>query len=379
MIASALLNSEEPTSIERQLAQAAQDQQQHLQTLLNSSQALDYSKVFEDEMFHQGQQFQNQNPFENNNVAHLFMQQEHHQQGPMEPTPLGHQFQKNNSFLDGLAFLNQYNNANSGSPLNGYSSGSALNAAFQSNSVLNAALSGQCNAAFPQFTQDTAPAVFANNAALNNNPFANLMFIVDPTTQKYVCPKQVVVPDVTSMSKQPAFTGYAAYNNNNNTDHFKSTTHGAMEIQQLIQQGALAAAAAAAHITPAPSPPPELPPLRALSAYNFFFRDERDRILSGCPHDWSDDKQQALLQAHWGRDRTKKRRHRKTHGKIDFTTLSKLISQRWKELGDDNKEFYRQVASQDWERYQRELAEHKRLMPPAPVLSLPASQLLVVA
>ena len=77
-------------------------------------------------------------------------------------------------------------------------------------------------------------------------------------------------------------------------------------------------------------------------------------VPDGSTETWSD-KKRTLLAGHWFRDRTVKRRHRKTHGKVSFTTLSKLISQRWRELSAEHKEFYRQIAQEDLERYQREL------------------------
>lgn len=100
-------------------------------------------------------------------------------------------------------------------------------------------------------------------------------------------------------------------------------------------------------------------PLKALSAYNFFFRDERERILNGGDNEYDLTHQEKLLQAHWNRDRNQKRRHRKSHGKISFTTLSRLISQRWKQLDETRKDFYREIASKDWQRYQHELQECK--------------------
>jgi len=102
-------------------------------------------------------------------------------------------------------------------------------------------------------------------------------------------------------------------------------------------------------------PPKTALPLRALSAYNFYFRDERERILNGGEPEYTAEKKEALLSGHWFRDRSVKRRHRKTHGKVSFTTLSKLISQRWRELTPEHKEFYRQIAQEDLDRYQREL------------------------
>jgi HMG (high mobility group) box len=100
-------------------------------------------------------------------------------------------------------------------------------------------------------------------------------------------------------------------------------------------------------------------PFRALSAYNFFFRDERDRIINGGEHEFTSTKKQKLLSEHWFRDRSVKRRHRKTHGKIAFTTLSKVISQGWRDLPEDKKAFYREVAAEDLDRYQRELDQYK--------------------
>jgi hypothetical protein len=102
------------------------------------------------------------------------------------------------------------------------------------------------------------------------------------------------------------------------------------------------------------------PPVRALSAYNFFFRDERNRILNGGKMEFSLARQNELLEEHWGRSRTEKRRHRKSHGKIDFTTLSRRISSEWKNLDDTGKAFYKRIAALDWHRFRRELEMYKR-------------------
>lgn len=106
-------------------------------------------------------------------------------------------------------------------------------------------------------------------------------------------------------------------------------------------------------------------PFRALSAYNFFFRDERDRIINGGEMDLTPSKKQQLLSEHWFRDRSVKRRHRKTHGKIAFTTLSKVISQAWRDLPENMKVFYKELASEDLDRYQREIDQYKMIDPAA--------------
>ncbi|GAX26262.1 hypothetical protein FisN_16Lh091 [Fistulifera solaris] len=93
----------------------------------------------------------------------------------------------------------------------------------------------------------------------------------------------------------------------------------------------------------------------ALSAYNFFFRDERDRILK--KHQdmaYTPERQDLLLHRHWQQDRSQKRRHVKTHGKINFATLSKCISMRWKQLPEHAKTFYREISLRDWDRFRKE-------------------------
>lgn len=110
----------------------------------------------------------------------------------------------------------------------------------------------------------------------------------------------------------------------------------------------------------------EQAPIRALSAYNFFFRYERERILNSKENgddfvlDVSQKHQEAMLKSHWTRDRTVKRRHRKSHGKISFSELSKKISRRWNELPEHQKNFFNEVAAKDWERYHREIEQHER-------------------
>jgi hypothetical protein len=101
--------------------------------------------------------------------------------------------------------------------------------------------------------------------------------------------------------------------------------------------------------------------LRPLSAYNFFFADERDRLLNaGKKEDTSvesyDKRKERLLAQHVAKDRSKRRPHRKTHGKITFTTLSKLIGKRWRQLPEVEKNFFKEVAKADLMRYHDELA-----------------------
>lgn len=117
-------------------------------------------------------------------------------------------------------------------------------------------------------------------------------------------------------------------------------------------------------------------PKRPLSAYNFFFREERSRILDSLPKTHAKKKQTK------GEEKTKDPEEKKEvddsgskeknkdskgkdydqtgvdgkkipHGKIGFENLAKLIGKRWKELDEDGLEKYRRLADEDMTRYKK--------------------------
>jgi hypothetical protein len=104
--------------------------------------------------------------------------------------------------------------------------------------------------------------------------------------------------------------------------------------------------------------------LKPLTAYNYYFRDERINIVSQVSvntdpiprqvSEYTISKLQSLLYERWYVDPVKKkRRHRKSHGKIDFHRLSKVISERWRELPQLGRDFYRAVSQYDTMYYQQ--------------------------
>ena len=141
-------------------------------------------------------------------------------------------------------------------------------------------------------------------------------------------------------------------------------------------------------------------PRRPLTAYNFYFSEERERLLAQIPEisieeqrrigelspscrnassetieealhklkekiakapklkkkeqDALDElvrmKTKSTLDAHRERDR-RRRPHRKEHGKVSFHLLSSLIGERWKCLPKSDRAFYQGLAEQDLGRY----------------------------
>jgi len=102
---------------------------------------------------------------------------------------------------------------------------------------------------------------------------------------------------------------------------------------------------------------PKDKPKRPLSAYNFFFKEEREKILKVVlaedpkevendpdSEDYINDEMMGRL--------------KKEGGKVSFEEMGKLIGQRWKNIDPDRLSKYSELAAEDTERYKKEMQSY---------------------
>jgi len=99
---------------------------------------------------------------------------------------------------------------------------------------------------------------------------------------------------------------------------------------------------------------PKDKPKRPLSAYNFFFKEEREKILKVVLAE-DPSKIQTNPEADDYLDEAAIGRLKKEGGKVSFEEMGKIIGQRWKNIDPDRLSTYSEMASEDTERYKNEM------------------------
>eukprot|EP00542_Grammatophora_oceanica_P013411 CAMPEP_0194043960 /NCGR_PEP_ID=MMETSP0009_2-20130614/15522_1 /TAXON_ID=210454 /ORGANISM="Grammatophora oceanica, Strain CCMP 410" /LENGTH=361 /DNA_ID=CAMNT_0038688361 /DNA_START=42 /DNA_END=1127 /DNA_ORIENTATION=- len=92
-------------------------------------------------------------------------------------------------------------------------------------------------------------------------------------------------------------------------------------------------------------------PKRPLSAYNLFFQHEREKIITSNPDATFEETMHKIRNT----PRPKKRRHRKSHGKIGFAELARTIAEKWKGLGSEERNIFESKAAEEKAAYKEEL------------------------
>lgn len=122
-------------------------------------------------------------------------------------------------------------------------------------------------------------------------------------------------------------------------------------------------------------------PMRPLTTYHIFFQIEREYLIQTTAGECADkaihDNKSYLpdvprryrsikLLPDWfaGPGKRQKRKHRKSHGKIGFLELSRIISKRWATLDSadpETKQYVSAIAARELEEYKIEMNEYKEL------------------
>ena len=102
---------------------------------------------------------------------------------------------------------------------------------------------------------------------------------------------------------------------------------------------------------------PKDKPKRPLSAYNFFFKAEREKILKVVLAEKPDEVKNDPESDDY-LDEEAIKRLKKEGGKVSFEEMGKLIGQRWKNIDPDRLATYSELASEDTERYKTEMQEY---------------------
>jgi hypothetical protein len=102
---------------------------------------------------------------------------------------------------------------------------------------------------------------------------------------------------------------------------------------------------------------PKDKPKRPLSAYNFFFKEEREKILKVVLAE-DPDKCENEPDGEDYLDEVALGKLRKEGGKVSFEEMGKLIGQRWKNIDADRLTRFAELAAEDTERYKKEMADY---------------------
>jgi len=98
---------------------------------------------------------------------------------------------------------------------------------------------------------------------------------------------------------------------------------------------------------------PKDKPKRPLSAYNYFFKEEREKILRTLLGEDVDGNSKEGNPDHI--DDEQEKRLKKEGGKVSFEEMGKLIGQRWKAINPERLAKYTALAASDTERYKKEM------------------------